>query len=32
MAWGNAQKLFGLDIPDEVIADPNAPWPSERAR
>ncbi len=30
MAWRNAAELFRLDVPASVIADPNAPWPSER--
>jgi len=29
ITWGNAAKLFGLDVPKSVIEDPNAPWPSE---
>jgi predicted TIM-barrel fold metal-dependent hydrolase len=30
MAWSNAAELFRLDVPQSVIADPNAPWPTER--
>lgn len=30
MAWRNAAELFRINVPAEVVADPNAPWPSER--
>ena len=29
ITWRNAAELFRLDVPESVIADPNAPWPSE---
>ncbi len=29
IAWGNAARLFRLEIPDSVVKDPNQPWPSE---
>lgn len=29
ITWKNAAELFGLEIPASVIADPDAPWPSE---
>jgi predicted TIM-barrel fold metal-dependent hydrolase len=29
ITWRNAAELFALDIPESVIANPNAPWPSE---
>jgi predicted TIM-barrel fold metal-dependent hydrolase len=30
MAWRNAARLFRIEVPTSVIADPNAPWPTER--
>ena len=30
ITWRNAAELFGLDVPEKVVSDPNAPWPSER--
>jgi predicted TIM-barrel fold metal-dependent hydrolase len=30
MAWRNASKLFRLDVPQSVISNPNAPWPTEQ--
>jgi predicted TIM-barrel fold metal-dependent hydrolase len=32
IAWKNAAELFRLDVPAELAANPDAPWPSEVAR
>ena len=32
LTHGNAMNLFDFKIPADVIADPDAPWPSEVAR
>ena len=32
MTWQNAARLFDFDVPASVVADPDAPWPSEQAR
>ena len=29
MTWRNASELFSLEIPASVIANPDAPWPTE---
>jgi hypothetical protein len=30
MAWRNAARLFRIEVPASVIADPKAPWATER--
>jgi predicted TIM-barrel fold metal-dependent hydrolase len=32
ITWRNAAELFRMDVPDSVVADPDAPWESETAR
>ena len=32
MTWQNASALFRFGVPEAVVADPDAPWPSELAR
>ena len=32
ITWENASRLFDFDVPASVVADPDAPWPSEQAR
>lgn len=32
ITWKNAAELFRMDVPEAVVADPDAPWPSETAR